>query len=156
MAGAIAVTCTGTGPRIVFVRGAMTTGDRAWEKQRSLAARWTLVVPDRRGYGEPPADLSDFEIDAADIAEPLPPDVRRNVELLMNERPPWDVPIPVRALRLVPFPTLIVSGGHSPVFELMSDALASELGPNARARSCPDGATSPSVPPVSMRCWNRS
>jgi pimeloyl-ACP methyl ester carboxylesterase len=59
----------GTGPRVVLVHGALTTSSQSWEKQEPLAARWTLVIPDRRGYApNPVADRSDFEDDAADIA----------------------------------------------------------------------------------------
>jgi pimeloyl-ACP methyl ester carboxylesterase len=44
----------------------------AWAQQRPLADRWTLVVPDLRGYWpNPPAERQDFEVDAADIAELL-------------------------------------------------------------------------------------
>jgi pimeloyl-ACP methyl ester carboxylesterase len=54
---------------VVLVHGAMTTSTQSWSEQQSLAGRWTLVVPDRRGYEpNPPAARSDFEVDAADIA----------------------------------------------------------------------------------------
>lgn len=40
-----------------------------WEHQHSLADRWRLSIPWRRGYaGSPPADHQDFERDAADLA----------------------------------------------------------------------------------------
>jgi len=59
---------SGSGPRVVFVHGSLTTSQQSWEKQEPLAARWTLVIPDRRGYAPNPlADKSDFEDDAADI-----------------------------------------------------------------------------------------
>lgn len=36
-----------------------------WEMQDQLAARWTLVIPWRRGFGpSPPAERQDFEVDA--------------------------------------------------------------------------------------------
>jgi pimeloyl-ACP methyl ester carboxylesterase len=51
------------------VHGSMTSGAQTWSKQEELAARWTLVVPDRRGYEpNPTADRSDFEVDGADLA----------------------------------------------------------------------------------------
>jgi pimeloyl-ACP methyl ester carboxylesterase len=53
----------------VFVHGAMTSSAQTWSKQMPLSDRWTLVLPDRRGYEpNPPEDRSDFEVDAADIA----------------------------------------------------------------------------------------
>ena len=59
----------GSGPRVVFVHGSLTTSEQSWGKQEVLAERWTLVIPDRRGYAPNPiADRSDFEDDAADIA----------------------------------------------------------------------------------------
>jgi hypothetical protein len=47
--------------------------------------------------------------------------------LLMRERPPWEADPPLEALRGAPFPKLVVSGGHSPVFEAVCDALAERL-----------------------------
>ena len=210
----------GTGPTVVLVHGAMTTGAQTWTKQQPLAARWQLVVPDRRGYGaNPVAERSDFELDAIDIAvllgegahlvghsyggivalfaagrrpdvvhsltvieppafalrrgdarveaaiadhtqmatlsdveefyrvflghlgaptdnvaSPLPVEVERHVRLLMHERPPWDAPIPVAILRSASFATLVVSGDHDPVFEMLCDTLAtgSVQGPSGR------------------------
>jgi pimeloyl-ACP methyl ester carboxylesterase len=59
----------GTGPRVLFVHGSLTTSRQSWEKQEPLAERWTLVIPDRRGYApNAVAERSDFEEDAADIA----------------------------------------------------------------------------------------
>jgi pimeloyl-ACP methyl ester carboxylesterase len=53
----------------VLVHGSLTTSQQAWSKQAALAERWTLVVPDRRGYEpNPVADRSDFEVDANDLA----------------------------------------------------------------------------------------
>jgi pimeloyl-ACP methyl ester carboxylesterase len=64
----IHVTRVGIGPTVVLVHGAMTTSGQSWAKQQPLAERWTLVLPDRRGYEpNPPAERSDFEVDAADI-----------------------------------------------------------------------------------------
>lgn len=47
--------------------------------------------------------------------------------LLMRERPPWEADPPLEALARAPFAKLIVSGGHSPVFEAVCDALAARL-----------------------------
>jgi pimeloyl-ACP methyl ester carboxylesterase len=68
------VSTTGSGPRVVFVHGSMTTSSQSWQRQQPLAERWTLVIVDRRGYEpNPPEDRSDFVIDGEDIAELLEP-----------------------------------------------------------------------------------
>lgn len=220
----MAVEHWGSGPRVVLVHGAMTTGAQSWDKQRPLGQRWALVVPDRRGYGRSgPTDRSDFEVDAGDVAdllgdgahlvghsygavvalfaaaqrpeavrsltvieppahslarghpdveagiadfverhetivEPaafqraflktlgfpaadvgdeLAPEVERNVRMLMGERPPWDLVIPVDALRSASFATLVVSGGHNDVFEMLCDVLADRLAPRAERAVLP-------------------
>jgi pimeloyl-ACP methyl ester carboxylesterase len=48
--------------------------------------------------------------------------------LVMRERPPWESQPPFAELRAAPFPKLVISGGHSPVFEAVCDAVAQELG----------------------------
>ncbi|HEX5588153.1 MAG TPA: alpha/beta hydrolase [Acidimicrobiia bacterium] len=68
----IAVAEWGAGPRVVLVHGALASGESAWRRQRPLGERWNLVVPSRRGYvPNPPADSSDFDVDADDVAELL-------------------------------------------------------------------------------------
>lgn len=64
------VTEWGEGPRVLLVHGSVTGGEPTWARQRPLAARWRLVVPDRPGFGQsPPADgRVDFEADAEPIA----------------------------------------------------------------------------------------
>ncbi len=47
--------------------------------------------------------------------------------LLMRERPPWEADPPLEMLRGAPFPKLVISGGHSPVFEAVCDAIAGGL-----------------------------
>jgi pimeloyl-ACP methyl ester carboxylesterase len=47
-------------------------GERTWREQRPLAERWTLVIPDRPGFGGgPPVERVDFEVDAPLVAELL-------------------------------------------------------------------------------------
>ena len=214
----------GVGPPVVLVHGAMTSSSHTWARQESLADRWELVIPDRRGFEpNPPAGRCDFEVDAADLApllgdgahlvghsygaisalfaaalrpaavrsltlieppthalrrgdpaveqqiaehaesvrtihdpaefmrafltrlglpsdgvvSPLPEPLERHVRLLMNERPPWDAPIPVDVLRRSGFPVLIVSGGHNETFEVLCDTLADALGETARRAVLP-------------------
>jgi pimeloyl-ACP methyl ester carboxylesterase len=52
----------------------------------------------------------------------------RGAELVMRERPPWEAEPPWQALRSAPFSKLVMSGGHSEVFEAVCDAVASHLG----------------------------
>jgi pimeloyl-ACP methyl ester carboxylesterase len=47
--------------------------------------------------------------------------------LLMSERPPWEADPPLALLRAAAFPKLVISGGHSPVFEAVCDAVADGL-----------------------------
>jgi pimeloyl-ACP methyl ester carboxylesterase len=49
------------------------------------------------------------------------------VRLLMRERPPWESDPPLEALSRAPFNKLVISGGHSPVFEAVCDALATRM-----------------------------
>jgi len=51
----------------------------------------------------------------------------RGAELLMRERPPWEADPPLDELCGAAFPKLVISGGHSPVFESVCDALATRL-----------------------------
>jgi pimeloyl-ACP methyl ester carboxylesterase len=57
----------------------------------------------------------------------LPGSLARGVELLKSERPPWEAEIPHDELATVGFPSLVISGDHSPVFEAVCDALAERL-----------------------------
>jgi pimeloyl-ACP methyl ester carboxylesterase len=62
----------GTGPPIVLVHGSVGGGEATWREQRPLAERWTLVIPDRPGFGAgPPVERVDFEVDAPLVAELL-------------------------------------------------------------------------------------
>lgn len=61
----------GSGPRIVFVHGAVLGGREAWRAQRPLTDRWTVLAPDRPGHGRSPGDRSDFESEARLIADQL-------------------------------------------------------------------------------------
>jgi pimeloyl-ACP methyl ester carboxylesterase len=58
----------------------------------------------------------------------LPEELVRGVERLKAERPSWEAEIPLERLASAGFPILVVSGGHSPVFEAVSDALAGATG----------------------------
>ena len=58
----------GNGPRVVLVHGSGNAA-RAWEAQRALAGRYTLVLPVRSGYPpNPPLERIDFERQAEELA----------------------------------------------------------------------------------------
>jgi pimeloyl-ACP methyl ester carboxylesterase len=206
----------GAGPRVVLVHGSVVEAARTWRHQLSLAEHWTLVLPNRPGFGaSPPLPRGDFEREAPLIAEllgegahlvghsygaviallaaaarpqavrsltvsepgalavarghpavdaviehgeelfrrasemtpreflimfrsgvhsahetpdPLPGWLERGARHLMRERPPWRAEIPLDALREASFPKLVLSGGHSEVFELVCDVFAERLG----------------------------
>jgi pimeloyl-ACP methyl ester carboxylesterase len=66
------VTEVGHGPRVVLVHGGDPGGgSTAFDAQKDLERRWTLVMPDRPGHGQTPRDgREDFERDA-EVLSPL-------------------------------------------------------------------------------------
>ena len=59
-------------PSVVLIHGSMTWGTACFERQRSLADDYRLLVLDRRGYGSSPdIDRSDYDVDASDVVELL-------------------------------------------------------------------------------------
>lgn len=52
----------------------------------------------------------------------------RGARLLMRERPPWRADPPLEALANAAFPKLVISGGHSPVFDAVCDRVADRIG----------------------------
>ena len=62
----------GSGPTVVLVHGSIVGARQTWRKQRSLGASWTLVMPNRPGFGDsPPLERGDFAVEAELIAELL-------------------------------------------------------------------------------------
>ena len=61
------------------------------------------------------------------LPSPLPPPLAQSAGLLMVERLPSEAVIPFDALRRAPFPKLVVSGAHSPVFDKVCDVLETRL-----------------------------
>jgi pimeloyl-ACP methyl ester carboxylesterase len=203
----------GSGPPVLFVHGSVVGPRRTWRHQLELADNWSLILPNRPGFGAtPPLPRGDFEAEAPLIAQLLgdgahlvghsygavialyaaalrPHAVRSltvsepgclaaaagnplvdqqiahgemlygaastlapleflrafrggvgsthstpaelsgelldGARLLMRERPPWEGDPPLQAISAAPFPKLVISGGHSPVFEVVCDAVAS-------------------------------
>jgi pimeloyl-ACP methyl ester carboxylesterase len=61
-----------TGDRVVLVHGGGSGGAANFTAQQPLAERWTLLMPDRPGYGKSPSiGVKDFEQDAPYIADLL-------------------------------------------------------------------------------------
>jgi pimeloyl-ACP methyl ester carboxylesterase len=70
----------------------------------------------RGGVGstnETPAELSD--------------ELLAGAQLLARERPPMGADPPLEAMRAARYPKLVISGGHSPVFEVVCDVVAGRL-----------------------------
>ena len=60
----------GRGPAVVLVHGSIVGARQTWRKQRALGSSWTLVMPNRPGFGEsPPLERGDFAVEAELIAE---------------------------------------------------------------------------------------
>jgi pimeloyl-ACP methyl ester carboxylesterase len=206
----------GSGPRVVLVHGSIVGAERTWRKQRALADRWTLCLPNRPGFGASPGlERGDFDQEAPMIAEllehsshlvghsygaviallaaalrpdavrslvvsepgllalaegdpvadvmiaqgeemyrqgpeaaprdfllafrsgvhsahetpeQLPDWLERGARHAARERPSWHAEVPLETLAQTSFPKLVISGGHSSVFEAVCDNLAERLG----------------------------
>ncbi|WP_191093874.1 alpha/beta fold hydrolase [Nocardia colli] len=60
---------SGTGPPVILVHGGLPARV-TWARQQVLAARWSLIIPSRRGYAPNPAvPQQDFLADADDLTE---------------------------------------------------------------------------------------
>src|ERR1700704_3603229 len=62
----------GEGPPVLFIHGSVVRAALTWRKQRELAERWELILPNRPGFGKSPAlARGDFEAEAPLFAELL-------------------------------------------------------------------------------------
>lgn len=119
------VTVWGGGERVVCVHGSLSWGTFAFRAQRPLAASHSLVLPDRRGYGESAAtSRSDFSVDADDVAALLGDGAHlvghsygAVVALLVAARRPEAV----RTLTVVEPAALSVARGDAAVEELIAE-----------------------------------
>jgi pimeloyl-ACP methyl ester carboxylesterase len=206
----------GEGPPVLFVHGSIVEAQRTWRRQRELAARWSLCLPNRPGFAASrPLPRGDFELEAPLFAEllgesshlvghsygaviallaaalrpqavrslvvsepgllrlaegdamademiargeemyrrgpdipvrdfliafrtgvhsahetpeELPDWLERGARHAVRERPPWQADVPLERLAAASFPKLVISGGHSPVFERLCDTLSERLG----------------------------
>lgn len=65
---------------------------------------------------------------AHETPEELPAWLERGARHAARERPPWHAEVPLDELAAAPFSKLVISGGHSPVFEAVCDRLAERVG----------------------------
>ena len=61
------------------------------------------------------------------LSDPLPPPLEAGARAAMVERPPHEAEIPLEELAAAPFPKLVVTGGHNPVFDAVADVLEQRL-----------------------------
>jgi pimeloyl-ACP methyl ester carboxylesterase len=132
MRAPLAVRTVGSGPPLLLVHGGV--GPRVtWAAQEPLAARWRLLIPWRRGFGDSPStDRQDFDDDAADLAALLEAGDRPHavgfsyggVGLLLAA---GAAPGSVRSLTLIEPPLFGLADGHPDVaaLALLSSAYAS-------------------------------
>jgi pimeloyl-ACP methyl ester carboxylesterase len=108
--------CLGVAAGRPAVARQIENGRRLYAHASELAPREFLLAF-RGGAGatrDTPAQLDEAQLEGA--------------RLLMRERPPWEADPDWDALRRAPFGKLVLSGGHSEVFEAVCDAAAERLG----------------------------
>ena len=64
---------------------------------------------------------------AHETPEELPAWLERGARHAARERPAWHAEVPLGELAAASFPKLVISGGHSPVFEIVCDRLAERI-----------------------------
>lgn len=86
----------------------------------------------RRGRDMDPRDMLVFFRDGVGSSHSTPDELQGDLlagaKLLMRERPPWELDPPLERLARQPFRKLVISGGHSEVFEAVCDAVAERMG----------------------------
>jgi hypothetical protein len=105
-------------------------------RQDQLAALSFLDAVDTKvaaasGRSIPPAEfLRQFRAgvhSTHQTPDELPDWLEHGARLAARERPPWEAEVPFADLAAAPFPKLVISGGHSPVFEAVCDVLARQI-----------------------------
>jgi pimeloyl-ACP methyl ester carboxylesterase len=66
--------------------------------------------------------------DPARLPSPLPPPLVKAASVQLHGRWPWEAEIPLTVLADAGCPTLVVSGGHSAMFDAVCDVLETQLG----------------------------
>jgi pimeloyl-ACP methyl ester carboxylesterase len=102
----------------------------------------------RLGPTIPPADFVRMFRQGVHSSHPTPDELpewlEQGARLAARERPPWQAEVRFAELAAAGFPKLVVSGGHSPVFEAVCDTLAERIGAG-RAVITGRGHTIPAV-----------
>src|SRR5438132_10906382 len=71
-AGDLEVTRLGSGPGVLFVHGSVVGAARTWRHQLALAEHFSVILPNRPGFGSSaPIERGDFEAEAPLFAELL-------------------------------------------------------------------------------------
>lgn len=108
--------CLGVATDDARVAQQLAFGDQLYDGAANLAPRDFLLLF-RSGVNsahETPPELDDELLAGAQLA--------------MTERRPWDLEPPLDALAVAPFAKLVISGGHSAVFEAVCDTVARRTG----------------------------
>jgi len=66
--------------------------------------------------------------EVAQIPSPMPPPLARAAYAQFTGPAPWDLPIPLEAVRRGSFPKVVVSGGHSDLFDALCESVALGVG----------------------------
>jgi pimeloyl-ACP methyl ester carboxylesterase len=98
------------------VDAAIEHGEALFRRARDMPAREFLILF-RTGLHS-----------AHETPDPLPDWLERGARHLMAERPPWQAEVPLEKLARTRFPKLVISGGHSRIFEVVCDVFAESLG----------------------------
>ena len=125
---AVHVETVGSGPRVVLVHGSVGSGWSTWWAQRSLAERFTLVVPDRPGSPpNPPVERVDFEEQAPLVADLLEDGAHlagHSYGGVISLYAAALRPEAVRSLTLIEPPAFAVARGHPAVDRLVEELRA--------------------------------
>jgi pimeloyl-ACP methyl ester carboxylesterase len=115
----------GAGPPVLFVHGSVVGADETFRMQRVLAERWTLIMPNRPGFGASPAlERLDFEVEAPLFAELLGDGahlVGHSYGAVIALLAAAQRPAAVRSLTVSEPGSLRVAAGHHEVDEMIAN-----------------------------------
>jgi pimeloyl-ACP methyl ester carboxylesterase len=115
----------GEGPPVLFVHGSVVGAELTFRKQRPLAERWSLILPNRPGFGaSPPLDRPDFEAEAPLFAELLGDGahlVGHSYGAVITLLAAAQRPEAVRSLTVSEPGSLRVAAGHPEVDEMIAN-----------------------------------
>src|SRR5947208_2827202 len=108
---------------------AIQTSDSPYGLGGDILATWTAARqarrPVHRGPEMDPREMLLFFRSGVGSGHHTPDelegDLLEGARLLMRERPPWELEPPLEQLARAPFRKLVISGGHSDVFEAVCD-----------------------------------